>query len=188
MKGLLLTIKKWHTQNFEFLNFYGQKFSKTQIQKLSLIASQEANIILYVLEFSKWPQIWKLRNFLNNNSQKLLKNLMCYTKKVLIFDEKISMLYVMKKHVCVGTLNQVLGLNKINAALWVLMYDKPHLPAPLEVLVENKLCSYGLQDKIIHPQIFFWGRPTSYQNSKLYCTTKWPALTLKPQKGAGVWH
>jgi hypothetical protein len=40
-----------------------------------------------------------------------------------------------------------------NAALRVLMNCKPHLPVPLEVRVENNLCSYGLQDNIIHPNI-----------------------------------
>jgi ribonuclease HI len=40
-----------------------------------------------------------------------------------------------------------------NAALRVLINRKPHLPVPLEVRVEKNLCSYGLQDNIIHPNI-----------------------------------
>jgi hypothetical protein len=33
---ILMLVKKWHTQNFEILNFFEQKFSKTQISNLGI--------------------------------------------------------------------------------------------------------------------------------------------------------
>jgi hypothetical protein len=42
---LLVIVKKWHTQNFEF--FFEQKFSKTQISKPGTLAT-------YKLEICTW--------------------------------------------------------------------------------------------------------------------------------------
>jgi hypothetical protein len=57
-----------------------------------------------------------------------------------------------------------------NAALRVLMNRKPHLPVPLEFRVKNNLCSYGLQDKIIYPNIEWSLAPWQHLNDEILDT------------------
>jgi hypothetical protein len=50
------------------------------------------------------------------------------------------------------------------------MNRKPHLPVSLKVRVENNLCSYGLQDYIIHPNIEWSLAPWQHLNDEILDT------------------